>query len=408
MSSADPQGLQAFPEALSSREAWLEPFPWYREMRDDEPVRYDSSRRTWDVFRYDDVKRVLDDDDTFSVDLRQANTYQPGEQPEDELIFETMLFQDPPRHGELRGVVEEAFRPSSIGEMEPRIREIADELLTDLAADGTLDVVADLAYPLPVIVIADVLGVPRDDRDRFKQWSDALVASTSAESPSGVESVAEEYQQSLYEMAAYFLEALEERRHSPRDDLLTTISTAEREDGTRLTEQEALGTCILLLVAGNITTTNLITNAVRCFLEEGIDDLQALPSLSAAIEEVLRYRSPIQAMSRVATRDVTLRGDDRGRRSGDRVDGVGEPRRTAVCRRRSLRSRPLTEPAPRFRSRDTLLSRRATRPPRGSCRARGVRQPVHERRTDRRAAGADAQFLRLRCSVAAGQCRIDA
>ena len=309
MSSADPQGLQAFPDELASREAWLEPFEWYRTMRDDAPVRYDPSRRTWDVFRYDDVKRVLDDDETFSVDLRQATTYEPPERPEEELIFETMLFQDPPRHGQLRGVVEDAFRPSELADLEPRIREIAVELLEEARAEGEeLDVVADFAYPLPVIVIAELLGVPATDRGRFKRWSDTLVASTSAEAPD--DEIFTEYQQSQYEMATYFLEALEERREAPRDDLLTTIATDEDEDGNRLSQEEALGTCILLLVAGNITTTNLITNAIRCFLGAEIDDPRAEATLSTAIEEVLRHRSPVQAMTRVVARDVTLAGED--------------------------------------------------------------------------------------------------
>ncbi len=315
MSSADPQGLQAFPDELSSREAWLEPYDWYREMRTEAPVRYDPSRRTWDVFRYDDVKRVLDDDETFSVDLRRSTAYQAPERPEEELIFETMLFQDPPRHDALRSVVENEFRPSEIRDMEPRIREITDDRLADALDGGEFDVVSDLAYPLPVIVIAELLGVPAEDRDRFKRWSDALVASTSAEEQA--EEVQGEYQRSQYEMATYFLEVLEERREDPRSDLLTTIATAEHEDGTRLSQEEALGTCILLLVAGNITTTNLIANAVRCFLDAGISNPHTETPLPTAIEEVLRYRSPIQAMSRVATRDVVLRGE--AIEAGDRV-----------------------------------------------------------------------------------------
>ncbi len=306
MGTADPQGLQAFPDELSAREAWLEPFDWYRRMREEAPVRYDPARETWDVFRYADVRRVLEDDETFSVDLRQSNSYQPPERPEEELIFETMLFQDPPRHDELRGVVEDAFRPSELAGLEGRIREIADELVADaVAGDGPIEFVADVAYPLPVIVIAELLGVPADDRDRFKRWSDALVASSAGDSG---EALVEEYQQSQYEMAAYFLEALEDRRANPREDLLTTIATAERADGSRLSQEEALGTCILLLVAGNITTTNLLANAVRSFLDAGIDDPREGAGLPAAIEEVLRYRSPVQAMSRVATTDVRLGG----------------------------------------------------------------------------------------------------
>ena len=319
MSSADPQGLQAFPDELATREAWLEPFDWYREMRENAPVRYDPSRQTWDVFRYDDVKRILDDDETFSVNPRLADGFQEPDRPEEGLIFETMLFQDPPRHDELRAVVDDAFEPRALRDLEPEIETFATDLLSDAMADGegTFELVDAFAYPLPVFVIAEMLGVPAVDRDRFKHWSDTLVESTTADDDA--EAVTERQRDAQMEMAAYFFEMIEERRESPQDDLMTQIVTRELEDGTRLSQEEALGMCILLLVAGNITTTNLITNAVRCvathdlFEELRTGDLALRP----AIEEVLRYRSPVQAMSRVATTDVTVGGETI--QAGDRV-----------------------------------------------------------------------------------------
>lgn len=317
MSSADAQGLQAFPEELASREAWLEPFDWYRRMRENAPVRYDPSRETWDVFRYDDVKTLLDDDARFSVNPRNASDFQEPEGEGAGLILDTMLFQDPPRHDELRGIVDDAFQPRAIRDLEPRIRELTGELLDEALAanDGEMDLVEDLAYPLPVIVIAELLGVPADDRARFKQWSDTLVAVTSDDG----EGSAERQQQAQMEMATYFMELIEKRREDPRDDLISRIATAELDDGTRLPREEALGMCMLLLIAGNITTTNLITNATRCF---GNHDLFAPLSgdesaLSTAIEEVLRYRSPVQAMTRVAVEDVTIHG--RSIEEGDRL-----------------------------------------------------------------------------------------
>jgi len=315
MSSADPQGLQAFPDELESQSAWLEPFSWYRKMRTEQPVRYDPDRQTWDVFRYDDVKRLLDDDESITVDPRQADAYVEPDRPEETLIFETMLFQDPPRHDALRSVVEDAFQPRAIRELEPRIRDIAGELLEKALGDSgdKFDLVEAFAYPLPVIVIAELLGVPADDRDQFKRWSDTLVASTSA---SDVDPEYQTRQQDAQmEMATYFLEALEARRQSPKDDLLTQIATGELEDGTRLSEQEALGTCILLLIAGNITTTNFISNAMRCFgadvespLFDSLRDDEV--ALGPTLEEVLRYRSPVQAMGRIATEDVTVGGEE--------------------------------------------------------------------------------------------------
>ena len=321
MSSANPQGLQAFPEELEGRESWLEPFEWYREMREDDPVRYDPDRRSWDAFRYDDVKRILDDDETFSVNPRLASDFAEPDNPGEGLIFDTMLFQDPPRHDELRGVVDEEFQPRALREREPHFRELAADLLDDVVERGgdRLEVVDDLAYPLPVTIIAELLGVPAAERDRFKAWSDTLVEAASDEE--GDEEYVQRQQQAQMEMAQYFMEMIADRREDPRDDLMSRIVTAELSDGSRLSEGEALGMCILLLIAGNITTTNLITNAVRCFADADADLFERLRGdergLTSALEEVVRYRSPVQAMTRVATEDVTMRGETV--EEGDRV-----------------------------------------------------------------------------------------
>jgi len=312
MSATDIAGLQTFPAALQARDAWLEPFDWYAEMRERAPVRYDPERRTWDVFRYDDVKCVLEnDDDQFSTSPRNITGFE--EPPEDEgFLLDTMLLQDPPRHDELRSVVDDAFEPRAIRDLEPRIRTLAGELLDEALADadGELDVVDALAYPLPVIVIADMLGIPRDDRDQFKRWSDTIVRGAGGDTDA--ETFVQEQRQAGQEMAMYFLSALEDRRQNPRDDLLTTIATAEGEAG-RLSHREALGMCMLLLIAGNITTTHLVTNAVRCFDEHDRDLFAELgdddSALATAIEEVLRYRSPVQAMTRVPREDVELGGE---------------------------------------------------------------------------------------------------
>ncbi|WP_135825209.1 cytochrome P450 [Halorussus ruber] len=321
MSSANPQGLQAFPEELQDRESWLEPFDWYREMREDDPVRYDPDRQTWDVFRYDDVKAILDDDEAFSVNPRLASDFVEPDNPGEGLIFDTMLFQDPPRHDELRSVVDDEFQPRTLREREPHFRELATEMLESAIADDgdEMEVVADLAYPLPVTVIAELLGVPAEERDQFKEWSDTLVSAASDDE--GGEEFAERQQQTQMEMAQYFMEMIEDRRENPRDDLMSQIVTAELSDGSHLSQEEALGMCILLLIAGNITTTNLVTNAVRCFADADGDLFDRLrgdeQALTNALEETLRYRSPVQAMSRIAAEDVTMRGETI--EEGDRV-----------------------------------------------------------------------------------------
>lgn len=302
--------MLTFPSALTDRESWLEPFDWYEQMRANAPVRYDERRGAWDVFRYDAVKSVLDDDEQFSVDPRNAAGARPGE--DEGPIGGTMLTRDPPRHDELRSVVEEAFRPRQLRELEPRMRTITHELLDEALADadGQFDLVEALSYPLPVIVIAELLGVPSDEREQFKRWSDTLVQS--ADDTTGAEAIADDQQNAGEEMAEYFARQIEERRQQPRDDLLTTIATNEGEGG-RLSRREALGMCTLLLTAGNITTTNLITNAVRCLDTRDAETHARLAdneaALTSAIEETLRHRSPVQAILRNVTEETELGGE---------------------------------------------------------------------------------------------------
>lgn len=316
MSSADPTGIQAFPAELTSREAWLDPYDWYREMRETEPIRFDDERATWDAFRHADIKRVLDDDEAFSVEPRHANDFVEPDDFGEGLLLDTMLLRDPPRHDELRSIVDDAFQPRALRDLEPRMRAVVGDLLDEaLAGDDRFDVIDELAYPLPVIVIAELLGVPADDRDRFKRWSDAIVASASGAD----DDVLREQADTLQEMGMYFIELLDDRKENPRDDLASRLVSEEVGPDRALSQQAALGTCVLLLVAGNITTTNFIGNAVRCVDEADcvaglIDgDLAVTPVL----EESLRYRSPVQAMGRVATRDVEVAGETI--REGERV-----------------------------------------------------------------------------------------
>jgi len=229
MSSAGPQGLQAIPEELQDRESWLDPFDWYERMREEAPVRYDPERRTWDVFRYEDVKHVLDDDEMFSVDPQEAADFVEPEGPGEGLILDTMLFEDPPRHDELRGVVDEWFQPRTLADREPHFRDLAGELLDDAVdTHGQMDVVEDLAYPFPVTVIAELLGIPSSDRDQFKTWSNTLVEAASDEE--SADAFAERQQQIQMEMGQYFLEMIEDRRETP-EDLLSVIVTAESDAG---------------------------------------------------------------------------------------------------------------------------------------------------------------------------------
>jgi cytochrome P450 len=274
----------------------MEPFPWYRRMRAEAPVSYDAERGSWNVFRFDDVKRVLSEYASFSSNFSGASGR--SDQP----LGSSLISTDPPRHRQLRSLVTQAFTPRAVQQLAPRIAALVDELLAGVAQRGSMDIIDDFAYPLPVIVIAELLGIPARDRAQFKAWSDAIVTG-SVDTSSGSGTVQQE-------MGRYFLQLLAQRRREPRDDLISGLLAAEI-DGVRLSEVELLGFCVLLLIAGNETTTNLIGNAVLCFHEQ--PDLQgqllADPELLApTIEEVLRYRSPVQSMFRRAARDVELGG----------------------------------------------------------------------------------------------------
>jgi len=280
-------------------------------MRAESPVRYDDERELWDVFRYDDVKHILNTDAAFSSDPANMPGFEEevadseGEPPP---VFDTMLFADPPEHNRLRGVVDEFFQPRAVREQADRIRELTDEQLDDVGEQ--FDLVSELAYPVPVDVIAMMLGVPTDDRAQFKEWSDTLIERPPERTEAAMEAYQQRQQQTQQEMSQYFSELIEARRVEPQDDLITAILEAE-VDGQRLSEREMVGFCTLLLVAGNITTTNLVTNAMRCFTAEPglLDGLRAGElNLSTAIEEALRYRSPVQALFRVTTESVELGG----------------------------------------------------------------------------------------------------
>lgn len=271
----------------------LNPFPWYHHMREFQPINYQPQYHSWQVFRYDDVQRVLSDHAKFSSSFS-------GGQGRDPLSV-SLISMDPPRHRQLRNLVTQAFTPRAVAQLSGRITTIVNNLLDQIIATGRMDVIDDLAYPLPVIVIAEMLGIPQEDRQRFKIWSDAVVG---ASYPGGGNPEAE--------MSAYFLTMIERRRREAKDDLISALLNAQI-DGQHLNQQELLGFCILLLVAGNETTTNLIGNAFLCFDEhpEVMEQLRAEPALiPEAIEEVLRYRSPVQFMYRRAAADITLGGQE--------------------------------------------------------------------------------------------------
>ncbi len=280
--------------------AFLEnPFPFYELGRAMSPLVL-PERGLAMVFGYEDCAAILKDWETWSSRFPPP----PGvENPPEPL----MLNSDPPRHTRLRSLVSQAFTPRMVEQLEPRIREVARELLAPALEAGECDLVAALAYPLPVIVIAEILGIPPGDRAKFKEWSDEAVASLGTGLQGGGRQLRAEV---FEEMRDYFTRMTEERRQRPRNDLISGLVQAE-QDGERLTFTDLLQMLILLLVAGNETTTNLISNAMLSFLEHPgeLAKVEAEPGLiPSALEEVLRFNSPVQATARRPTREVELRG----------------------------------------------------------------------------------------------------
>jgi cytochrome P450 len=277
------------------------PYPVYSQLRSHSPVLHEPHADLWLLFDYEGVKRALVEHDVFSSIVA----------PPTSITSQWVVFADPPRHTKLRGLIMRAFTPRAVASLEPRIQELSRELLAPALLRGELDLSEEFAVPLPLMVIAEMFGAPIEDRPRFKRWSDVIMAL--GYTVSGGEEAARvqtEFAAVSAEMQGYLAGLIEQRRAEPKDDLLTRLIEAE-VDGERLTQEELLGFFQLLLSAGHETTTNLINNAILCFIEnpDQLARLRAEPGLlPLAIEEVLRYRSPVQAMFRVPKRDVSLHG----------------------------------------------------------------------------------------------------
>jgi pimeloyl-[acyl-carrier protein] synthase len=289
-----------------------DPYPFYRSLRASAPVYFSPVLRGWILTRYADVAAVLHDP-RFSVNRQQAKLFQRlrifESLPPDftTAITRNLLMLDPPDHTRLRRLVNKAFTPRRVEALRPRIQAIVDELLGGLGEAREIDLIHDFAYPLPVIVIAEMLGVPAADRTRFKRWSDELVALLD---PLQAENGLVAAQGAFIEFCAYFREIFAARRRQPQDDLVSALVAVE-EQGDTLKEAELLSLCMLILGAGNETTTNLIANAVLALLRHPderrrlLDDPTLMP---VAVEEFLRFDSPVQVTDRVATQDCQLDG----------------------------------------------------------------------------------------------------
>lgn len=319
MSSAHAAGTAA--PALSlyhllDPEVLANPYPLYHRLRLEDPVHWDPFLHAWVVTRYQDVVTVLHrysaqrtptPEQLSAMGLAALN-------PIAQVMVKQMLFLDPPAHTRLRSLAACAFTPARVGVLRAHIGEIACRLLDQAAPRGRMDVIADFAEPLPCIITAEMLGVPVSDHPQLKLWSQDFAEMLGNfqhnfnRAPRVLKSVAE--------MTAYFRSAIREQRHRPRTGLVNALMTAEL-DGDRLSEEEIVANCIVTMVGGQETTTNLIGNGILSLLRNPGQlarlraDLNITP---AAVEELLRYESPSQHTARLAPEDTTLGGKRIARR----------------------------------------------------------------------------------------------
>jgi pimeloyl-[acyl-carrier protein] synthase len=295
---------------LLEPEVLANPYPLYQRLRSEDPVHWDRFLHAWVVTRYPDVINVLH---SFSAD-RTPTPEQltamglAGLNPIAKVMVKQMLFMDAPAHTRLRGLASVAFTPQRVRVLREHIQEIADDLLDRVQTRGRMDIIADFAAPMPAIVTAEMLGVPTEDHVDLKKWSAdfAEMLGNFQHNPDRIPQVLE----STNKLVTYFQAAIGKMRERPREGLIHSFMMAEI-DGDRLTEEEIIANCVVTMVGGQETTTNLIGNGLLTLLRnrEQLEQLRGNPSLiPSAVEELLRYESPSQHTGRIARKDVQIGG----------------------------------------------------------------------------------------------------
>lgn len=302
-------------EELTAAEFFANPYATYARMRDEDPVHWCEPWGQWVVTRFDDVLAINKDPQRFSsagwekrfmaelpADVRELPNMQRH------YGTKVLSMTDPPEHTRLRRLVVRSFTPRVLDALRPSIEELVAELLDAVARRPVFDFVEDFAYPLPAIVIARLLGAPDDARDEFMRWSKDIVDFVGTGHADTERALRNET--TLREFRAFLEPVIRERRANPRDDLMSILASTG-EDGDRLTDDELVSTCIVLLFAGHETTANLLGNGLLALLRHPVqlDRLRRDPALvQSAVEELLRYDSPVQRNRRIALTDVDIRG----------------------------------------------------------------------------------------------------
>ena len=297
---------------LLDPEVLANPYPLFHRIRSADPVHWDVFLHSWVVTRYEDVIRVLR---TFSADRTPTPEQLSAmglEQltPIAALMVKQMLFMDAPMHTRIRSLAAFAFTPSRVAVLRDRITRIADRLLARALDAGKMDIIAEFASPLPAIITAAMLGVPEDDHEQLKVWSASFaeMLGNFQHNPDRIPAILK----TVEEMTDYFRDRIREQKQCPREGLVHSLLTAE-VDGDRLTEEEVVANCIITMVGGQETTTNLIGNGVLMLLRHP-GEMQRLrldrALLPSAVEELLRYDCPSQHTARIAPFDLTMGGKE--------------------------------------------------------------------------------------------------
>ncbi|MGG4106097.1 cytochrome P450 [Paenibacillus lautus] len=292
---------ESLKNALFTKEFTHNPYPVYEKLRQSDPIlnlQFPDGRFGWLISNYEEAVEALKDV-RFSKDVAKAM----GQ--EQTSVFSTnMLFSDPPDHKRLRGLVQKGFTPQRIADMRDHIQEIADNLLDAVSSKETINLIDEYAFKLPIIVISEILGVPTEDQDKFRIWSNSIIGASNQE-------MNEQVVQHMNEFIAYLKDWFAKVREQPNDDMISQLVIAENQ-GDRLSEQELYGVVTLMIIAGHETTVNLIGNGVLALLEhpEQRKLLQEQPELiHGAIEEMLRYNGPVEfSTSRWAAEDMDFHG----------------------------------------------------------------------------------------------------
>lgn len=274
-----------------------DPYPHYQQWRENQPIFRDEESRDWIISRHEDVVAALKNHKLFS-----SSAFAESEQS---AVALPLLSDDPPRHTKLRALVNRAFTSRTLKDIEGGIEQLSRSMANAIEAGTAVDIAQAFTVPLPVAVISQMMGIPGERGEDFKRWSDALTGTSEADNM-------EERMPDVMEMAGFFASLIPDRRANPGDDLISKIVNAQ-VDGERLSDEDIAGFCMLLLIAGNETTTNLLSNLLHhAASNPGIwEALRADRSkIDAAIEEILRFDAPVQFVFRTVTEDINLHGQD--------------------------------------------------------------------------------------------------